>query len=51
MILQYSGLNLFEKKEKFDYYSEQFKNFPFFWLNFSGSSDIEKVLSSIEYSI
>lgn len=51
MLIQFSGVNLFQKKELFDYYAAQFKNLPIHWLNFHGSNDVDKVLATIEYSI
>lgn len=47
MLIQYSGVNLFDKKELFDHYAAQFKNLPIHWLNFHGSNDVDKVLATI----
>jgi hypothetical protein len=47
MLNQFSGINIFRKKELFDHYADQFKNLPLHWLNFHGSNDIDKVLATI----
>lgn len=51
MISQYSGVNLFKHKEKFNYCADKFAKLPLYFMNFYGSNSIEKVLSTITYSI
>jgi len=51
MINQFSGVNLYKNPEKFEFYADAFGKLPLHFMNFYGSSDIEKVLSTIVYSI
>ncbi|EGR33048.1 hypothetical protein IMG5_063030 [Ichthyophthirius multifiliis] len=51
MVLQYSNENLFKSPEKFIYWSEQFQNIPMYFMSFFGSTNINNILETIEYSI
>lgn len=51
MITQFANTNLAKNIEKFDYYASKFEKLPLFLMNFFGSTQIEKILSTMVYSI
>lgn len=51
MLLQYSKTNLVKEPQKFDYHAVQLENLPLYFMKFFGSSDLDKILATIEYSI
>ena len=51
MLNQFSGLSLYEHTEKFDYYADKFSQVPVYLQTYFGSTEIDKILTLIDYSI
>ena len=51
MMYQFSETQLDKHMEKYQNYADQFSKLPIHFMNFYGSQDIEKVISTIIYSI
>ena len=51
MLNQYAGVDLAQHPEKFDYYADRFEEIPVYLQTYFGSTEVEKVLAMIEYSI
>lgn len=51
MLLQYSKTNLVKEPQKFEHYASQLENLPVYFMKFFGSSDLDKIMATIEYSI
>lgn len=51
MLLQFSETNLVKEPQKFEFFASQIENIPLYFMKFFGSSDLEKILSTIEFAI
>lgn len=51
MLYQYSDLKLDKHLERYDYFADKFTKLPLHFMNFHGSQNIDRILSTITYSI
>ncbi|KAL4479607.1 hypothetical protein ABPG72_004203 [Tetrahymena utriculariae] len=51
MIMQMSGQDLFKNHNKFSYWAHRFDMIPMYFMNFYGSTNLDQIISTIEYSI
>ena len=51
MLKQFAGEALEESPEKFDYWAEKFQNQPMFFQRFFGSTNIDKLVDVVKYTI
>lgn len=51
MLSQYSGTDLAQSPEKFDYFADRFEQMPMYFQTYFGSTEADRVISMIEYSI
>jgi len=51
MLLQYSEANLIKSPESFEFYANRFENMPLYFMKFFGSSELDKILSTIDFAI
>jgi twinkle protein len=51
MLLQYSNVDLIQEPNKFEFYAEQMEKIPLYYLKYFGSTELDKLLNSIEYAI
>ncbi|EAR84473.1 toprim domain protein (macronuclear) [Tetrahymena thermophila SB210] len=51
MIMQMSGQDLFKNHNKFPYWAQRFDMIPMYFMNFYGSTNLDQIISTIEYSI
>jgi twinkle protein len=51
MLYQFSDIRLDKHLEKYEYVADKFSKLPLHFMNFYGSHSIEKILSTIVYSI
>jgi len=48
---QFSGVNMEENLESFDYWADKFSKLPLYYLTFHGASEVDKVLDAMGYAI
>lgn len=51
MLLQYSEANLIKEPQSFEFYANRFENMPLYFMKFFGSSQLDQILSTIEFAI
>ncbi|XP_035222129.1 twinkle protein, mitochondrial-like isoform X3 [Stegodyphus dumicola] len=51
MLLQYSRCSLSENIDEFDYWSEEFRKLPMFFLNFHGPRSLKKILKAMTNAV
>ena len=51
MLLQFSEANLIKSPESFEFYANRFENMPLYFMKFFGSSELDKILSTIDFAI
>ena len=51
MLTQFSGINLSENTEKFDFYADRFESIPLYLQTYFGSTELDKILEIIDYAI
>ena len=51
MMLQFSEANLVKEPQSFEFYANRFENLPLYFMKFFGSSQLDQILSTIEFAI
>lgn len=51
MLLQYSEANLIKEPQSFEFYANRFENMPLYFMKFFGSSQLDQIISTIEFAI
>ena len=51
MLLQYSEANLIKEPKGFDFWANRFENLPLYFMKFFGSSELDKIISTIDFAI
>lgn len=51
MLLQFSKTHLYSQMERYDYFSDRMQQLPLFFMNFYGATDVDQMMSTIEYTI
>ena len=51
MMLQFSEANLVKEPQSFEFYANRFENLPLYFMKFFGSSQLDQIISTIEFAI